>query len=382
MQKSLFGSSALVVLVVLAGTSWTRGETSPLPPDLDVSSFHAGEELPDPTRESPDPFDEVPLELATELPAVPGSPAALSPRPHAYSRRIRASFRLRVRDVIVPYRVLAVTALPGEEIQVEVDAVAGEDPAGPNGPGGLRDFRLRTPDGVRAPVAPGVWRWTAPSEPGPVPIRVESGRAGDAIVLNVLVLHPFDQISNGSLNGYRIGQYRTGSGRSRPPEGFIEGSPDVLDLLVAPAFTVRQFLAKQEGEPPYLALSEPLLLKLQAILEEVRVEGIEAETLFVMSGFRTPHYNRAIGNTTDGSRHLWGDAADVFIDTSGNGWMDDLNGDGRVDEADARILYRLVEQVEARGEPHVVPGGLSLYRANPVRGPFLHVDARGLPARW
>jgi len=353
--------SAFLVFVVLAGMTWPGAE-------LEAP-------VPDPV-ERPDPFVELPLDLAKALPALPATrPPALRPRPHAYSRRGRASFQLRVRDIVIPYRVLAITALPGERIQIELGDVV-------EGGGSPGEFRLRTPHGIQPAEAPGRWSWTAPAEPGPVPLRVESLGNGDAIVLNVLVLHPFDEIRNGSLNGYRIGQYRTGSSGIQPPDGFIEGGEDVLDLLVAPGFTLRQFLCKQEGEPPYLALSEPLLLKLQAILEEVRVEGIDAETLHLMSAFRTPHYNRAIGNTTDGSRHLWGDAADIFIDTTGNGWMDDLNGDGRVDDADARLLKRLVERVEARAEPHVVPGGLSLYRANAVRGPFLHVDARGTPARW
>ena len=336
----------------------------------------SNEATPDPP---PDPFAHLPLELARELPALPGAaPAALEPRPHPYSRRIRASFRIRVnRDVLVPYRVLALVATPGERITIELDRVAGA--SGADLPVG--DFRLRTPDGVVPPSSGGGWVWEAPPEPGPVPLRVESATNGDAIALNVLVTHPFEDVSAGAMNGFRIGDYRPPNGDD-PPGGFIEANDEVLDLLVAPGFRLRQFLPHQPGDPRYLALSEPLVLKLQAVLEEVRVEGIEAETLHVMSAFRTPHYNRAIGNRTEGSRHLWGDAADVFIDETGDGRMDDLTGDGRGGEADARILYRIAERVEARAEPHVYPGGLGFYRANAVRGPFIHIDARGARARW
>jgi hypothetical protein len=99
-----------------------------------------------------------------------------------------------------------------------------------------------------------------------------------------------------------------------------------------------------------------------------------------MSGFRTPAYNASIGNTTIYSRHLWGDAADVYVDADGDGRMDDLNGDGRHTVADARLLATWVEGLEARKSWR--PGGLASYRANAVHGPFVHVDARGTRARW
>ena len=282
-----------------------------------------------------------------------------------------SSFRLRVRDVVIPYAVMGINVVPGETVELSV-----RDLRGPAAPG---DFRLRTATEVVAPRRPGSWRWTAPRTPGPVPLRVESPATGEAIHLNVFVLHPHSSVREGRLNGFRIGQYRS---RTPAPRGFAAADRAALDLRVAPDFTLGQFMPKQPGNPPYLKVTEPLVLKLQALLEEVRREGIPARTLTVMSGFRTPHYNRAIGNTTESSRHLWGDAADVFVDLNGNGRMDDLNGDGRVDVADARYLASLVERVEARGEAHVRPGGIGIYRANAVRGPFVHVDARGHRARW
>jgi hypothetical protein len=51
----------------------------------------------------------------------------------------------------------------------------------------------------------------------------------------------------------------------------------------------------------------------------------------VMSGFRTPRYNKSGGNTggrANLSRHMYGDASDIFVDNDGNGTMDDLNRDG------------------------------------------------------
>ncbi|MCG6988905.1 MAG: hypothetical protein LJF06_12095 [Gemmatimonadetes bacterium] len=99
-----------------------------------------------------------------------------------------------------------------------------------------------------------------------------------------------------------------------------------------------------------------------------------------MSGFRTPAYNAAIGNQTVYSRHLWGDAAAVYVDADGNGVMDDLNGDGRSDVQDARVLAGWIDQA-VRKVP-LVPGGLAAYRRTAAHGPFVHVDARGFRARW
>jgi hypothetical protein len=204
--------------------------------------------------------------------------------------------------------------------------------------------------------------------------------------MNVFVLHPFAELRGGTLKGYRIGTYQErplrGDSIYLPPPGFIEVSSRDEDILVSPHFMVGQFLCKQAGDPKYLALSRYLVVKLEAILEESAKAGYPAQTLHVMSGFRTPWYNQLIGNRTVYSRHLWGGAADIFLDTDGDGTMDDLNGDGLSTVADARILLEVVERVDARGHVGTRPGGLAVYRKNRVRGPFVHVDARGTPARW
>ena len=60
--------------------------------------------------------------------------------------------------------------------------------------------------------------------------------------------------------------------------------------------------------------------------------------------------------------------------------MDDLDGDGRATVLDARLLLAVVEGVEAE-HPDLV-GGLSAYRATSTHRPFVHIDARGVRARW
>ena len=80
------------------------------------------------------------------------------------------------------------------------------------------------------------------------------------------------------------------------------------------------------------------------------------------------------------SRHQFGDAADVFIDNNGDGRMDDLNGDRRVDLRDARVIEAAVDRVE-RQHPALV-GGCGYYSASGGHGPFTHIDTRGYRARW
>ena len=72
--------------------------------------------------------------------------------------------------------------------------------------------------------------------------------------------------------------------------------------------------------------------------------------------------------------------ADVYIDGDGNGVMDDLNRDGRVDVGDARFLAAAAERVERRF-PALI-GGVGIYTAGPGHGPFVHIDTRGYRARW
>jgi hypothetical protein len=77
---------------------------------------------------------------------------------------------------------------------------------------------------------------------------------------------------------------------------------------------------------------------------------------------------------------MYGDAADVFVDNNGDGRMDDLNRDGKVDHRDARVILDAAERVE-RLHPQLA-GGVGVYRSTSSHGPFAHVDVRGWRARW
>ena len=205
----------------------------------------------------------------------------------------------------------------------------------------------------------------------------------------VFTMRSFGQKVRAWLNGYRLGYWPQEKGRLRSeayknPDGFIEVTPENEDTRVSEHFRLRDFVSHDQKEiwPKYVVLREPLLDKLELVIEDLNDHGINAEGMRIRSGFRTPAHNFAVrgeGSARD-SRHQFGDAADVFIDQVGNGKMSDLNGDGRVNFADVKMILDAVERVESR-YPELV-GGTGLYAYSGRSGPFAHIDVRGTRARW
>jgi hypothetical protein len=255
-------------------------------------------------------------------------------------------------------------------------------------------FLAEGPAGSLRQTGGASWVWTAPKSEGLYTVRVTQrpriaeGGVERTITLNAFVLHRLDPGAE-TVGGYRIGRYperaalkgaRTDAYRA--PLGVLEVTETNREVRLAPHFTLGQFVCKQgSGWPKFVVLREPLLLKLEALLEAANARGWEAETFTVMSGYRTPAYNRGLGNVSL-SRHLYGDAADVFIDRNGDGNMDDLNGDGRVDRADALALHGLFAEAERDASLAPYIGGIGVYDSTPAHGPYVHVDARGFRARW
>lgn len=268
-------------------------------------------------------------------------------------------------ELDVDYRVFALFLMPGEAITVETTepvrfAYEGES--------------LDSPAASRTIRAPNV--------SGHAPARLVSA-SGEVMVLNILVTVP---AAGSHVNGYQLGDYPSELYRNDPvyaaPTHFVRSSGDFADIEVSPHFTLGQFRCKQPADgAEYLIVSERLLLKLERVLEAVNESGYRTDGLTVMSGFRTPAYNASIGNGRF-SRHIYGGAADVFIDTDGDGWMDDLNGDGQSTRADAAILYDIVERLARADDFAPYLGGLGEYGATSWRTPFVHIDERGWRARW
>jgi len=209
--------------------------------------------------------------------------------------------------------------------------------------------------------------------------------------INVITLVPFSEKRGGKIGLYYLGSwpYERGGQPRAPsyanPAGFIEVTPQNANTQVSEHFRLRDFLTKDQPNvwPKYLLLNPKLLDKLELTIQELQKMGHPVRQIQIMSGFRTPNYNVHGGNTegrANLSRHMYGDASDVFIDNDGNGSMDDLNGDHRVDVRDAEVVLQAVERVE-RAHPELV-GGVGVYSACCGHGPFTHIDVRGYRARW
>ena len=198
-------------------------------------------------------------------------------------------------------------------------------------------------------------------------------------------------VKRGKLGLYYIGTWpsarktKGGAVTYAPPSGFVEVTQDNADTHLSQHFRLRDFLTHDQPNvwPKYEVVSLKLVDKLELVLDDLRAHGIDPDGVHVMSGFRTPQYNHGGGDPTgraDLSRHMYGDAADIYIDDDGNGKMDDLNHDGRIDINDARVILAAVDRVE-RAHPGLV-GGCGVYAGNGAHGPFTHIDTRGYPARW
>lgn len=307
----------------------------------------------------------------------------------------RSSFVVAYQGMKVPYRVFLLPALPGEEVRVRVLDPGPASSGGPEGsdrPGRGRatdapGYTLHADGGTVRRRGPRSWRWTAPHEAGRrLRLVVREVSSGDSVVLNTFVLVPARRIQDGRLEGYRLGTFPTpayrGLAQYHPPQGYIQLTRDLVDVRVSPHFTLGQFPCKRpHGYPKYLPVGPRMLLKLERMLEELNEQGIRARGFHVMSSHRSPWYNTDLLGRPRYSRHIYGDAADVFVDEDGNGYMDDLNGDGRITIRDAEVLFRIADRIDREEGGNPLTGGLWKYHTTDNHPPFVHVDTRGFVAR-
>jgi hypothetical protein len=288
----------------------------------------------------------------------------------------KASFAVKFKDEVSPYQIISAFVLPGEDLTIEVQNPLPQE-----------KYLLSSTEGITTNIKNAAWRWRSPDQSGLYPLHVVHPARADSIILNVFVMVPYSRLQGSALDGYKIGKYPSIPLKSlpiyRPPRGFIKVTEENQNTPVSPHFRLKDFLCKQESNyPKYIVLKEKLLLKLELILEKVNEEGIPCKTFHVMSGYRTPYYNKLIGNVKY-SRHLWGGAADIFIDENPRDeMMDDLNGDGRIDFHDAGVLYDIIDQMYGKPWYELFLGGLGRYKRTDAHGPFVHVDVRGFRARW
>ena len=272
------------------------------------------------------------------------------------------SGKLRVSFVPTPAPIAVDTTVPGGRIEYERGGKVAPAPRG----AGVWGLVLAIGNAVR-----------------PVP------------AFNVITMLPFSAKQNGRIGGYYLGTWPSEHGKVGPtkappgaygnPAGFIEVTPENANTPVSEHFKLGDFVTHDQPNvwPKYLVLQTRLVDKLELVLADLQAHGYDVRGVKVMSGFRSPQYNYTGGNTVgraDLSRHMYGDASDIYIDNDGDGQMDDLNHDGKVDINDARVILAAVERVEA-AHPELV-GGAGVYTAAPGHGPFIHIDTRGYHARW
>jgi Peptidase M15 len=288
----------------------------------------------------------------------------------------KAGFTVRANGLNISYKIMSLFVLPKEKIDLEIVS-----------PELSGHYRLQASRVQERWSGENRWQLQAPEQTGVYTLTLTDSQQIRSMTLNLFVMVPFNALRGEYLNGYRIGTYPKSSHKKlpiyNPPRGFLEITQTNADSQLSPHFKVRQFLCKQQGGfPKYLVLEERLLLKLELILEKVNQKGYPCQTFQIMSGYRTPYYNKTIGNVKY-SCHIYGGAADIFIDEDPkNDAMDDLNRDGRVDYRDAAVLYDIVDNLYGQEFYELLVGGLGRYKRTNHHGPFVHVDVRGLRARW
>lgn len=323
------------------------------------------------------------LDVAGEVATSPLSPEAPPPATFLLDRLVRAT------SDKAPWRghsgaVSALIPEPGDTLML-TDTL-GLDSL----PGGARlEVQQVDSPGVRALAGqvrgrPGVWSVL-------IRIRDEVQALSDLSILSPV---PSAMIRNGRLGRYLVGEWPSRAERPArlrtpeydPPRGLIAVTPSNRDVPVSEHLTLGDFLTKGQADvwPKYVAISPRILDKLELTFQELERMGHPVDHVGVISGFRTPYYNAEGGNTAGRgsvSRHMYGDAMDLYVDNDGNGAMDDLTGDGQVDRNDAEVIATAANRVEQRYPQYV--GGIGIYGPNPgAHSGFVHIDARGYRARW
>jgi hypothetical protein len=233
--------------------------------------------------------------------------------------------------------------------------------------------------------------FVAPARPGIWNLALRIGNAIKPLAdFSVITLRPATEKKGGKLGLYYIGNWPAArKGRPGvsydPPNGFIEVTQQNQNTQLSEHFKLRDFLPhdQQNVWPKYIVIDMKLIDKDELVLQDLKEHGINPNGVRVLSGFRTPQYNVGGGDPRGRaalSRHMYGDANDIFIDNDGDGQMDDLNHDGRVNIADAKVIQDAVNRVE-RAHPSLI-GGCGIYSGTSAHGPFTHIDTRGYPARW
>ena len=124
-------------------------------------------------------------------------------------------------------------------------------------------------------------------------------------------------------------------------------------MRLSPNFNLSEFNSKDGAATPRSAIKN--LKELCANLEVLRQE-LGGKSITINSGYRSKEHNKAVGGSSN-SQHLFGKAADIVVS-------------GRT----PKVVADTIEILTTLGR--MKQGGLKMY------GGFVHVDIRGVKARW
>ncbi|HUR79814.1 MAG TPA: hypothetical protein VM733_03550 [Thermoanaerobaculia bacterium] len=351
-QEHVFTWMAVIV-VLLYGTMWVAA-IARLQEERDTPVPIEGGEHTEPAEPPPSPIESITRSVT------PGVPQT------TYLSDAMLGFLHPLRGISGDLRYAP--ALPGSRVVQSA-------------PGGATAVIDGLPADFRAPAKPGIYEFAVKMD--------EASREIEDI--SIVTLVPRSQKRGGRIGSYFLGTWPFERGgvprtpRYAAPAGFIQVTPENQDFQISEHFQIKQFLTKDQFNvwPKYVFIDPLLIDKLELTIDELKKEGVRVEHVHIMSGFRTPRYNAGGGNTqgrANLSRHMYGDASDVYVDNNRDGQPDDITGDRRVTVADAERFARAAERVEQQNRSLV--GGIGVYVACCGHGPFTHVDVRGSRARW
>lgn len=126
-------------------------------------------------------------------------------------------------------------------------------------------------------------------------------------------------------------------------------------------FALEEFKCKSGADVP-----ENLIETVRRLAKNLQVIRDAVDyPIWINSAYRTPEHNAKIGGKTK-SRHLTGEAADIFVGWKKNGTKTML--------MTTFELQAVIEDLIAKGK--ISEGGIGYYEG------FIHYDIRGYRARW
>ena len=247
-----------------------------------------------------------------------------------------------------------------------------------------------------------VINFTAPEKSGSYYIPLVLTAGGRRRETEICVVVPFKASARKTDKGYdvrvdgeEVGHYRhphrSGNAKVKenpdsyqPPVWWLRITPTNKDFELVPGLTAGDLVAPAEdtGKPhtDLAPVCYPMWRAVNALRGALTARGIPGRSLKLISGFRAPPYNRAVGSNAFG-RHIYGDAFDFYVDIEGDGKATDLNRDGKLDRHDAYIIVGIIEDLQDDGK--IPMGGIGVY--NTVGGDHevtMHLDMRGHRATW